>query len=84
MLAAVGWAAEEEEKEEVGKAEEERGHGGGCCCPITLQPCVHPVVASDGHTYERDALLEHLARNGARSPVTREPLEYHLYANRAL
>jgi hypothetical protein len=82
VLAAVGWAAEKEEEGE--RAKEAEGRGDGCCCPITLQPCVHPVVASDGHTYERDALLEHLARSGARSPVTREPLEYHLYANRAL
>ena len=54
------------------------------CCPITHQPLVDAVVASDGHTYERDALLEHMARNGALSPMTREPLEYHLYPNRAL
>lgn len=54
------------------------------CCPITHAPMVAPVVASDGHTYERDALLRHLVRNGNRSPMTRSPLSYHLYANRAL
>ena len=29
-------------------------------CPLTKQVFVHPVVASDGQTYERDALLEYL------------------------
>ena len=52
-------------------------------CPITLQPCAHPVVASDGHAYERDALLRHLVANGPTSPLTRQPLEYHLYELRA-
>lgn len=53
-------------------------------CPITHSGMRHPVVASDGHTYERDALLQHMVRNGAWSPMTREPLSYHLYTNRAL
>lgn len=53
-------------------------------CPITLHPCIDPVVASDGHTYERDAIVEHMARNGLVSPTTREPLEYHLFPNRAM
>ena len=42
-------------------------------CPITLMPCVDPVVVSDGHTYERDAILTHLFRGGT-SPMTRAPL----------
>jgi len=54
------------------------------CCPITHAPMTAPVVASDGHTYERDALLRHLVRNGNRSPMTRSSLSYHLYPNRAL
>tara|TARA_B110000046_G_scaffold184798_1_gene224301 strand:- start:1015 stop:2160 length:1146 start_codon:yes stop_codon:yes gene_type:complete len=49
------------------------------CCPITLEPCARPVVASDGHVYERDALMRHMSVNGAISPMTREVLEYHLY-----
>lgn len=53
-------------------------------CPITHAPMRCPVVASDGHTYERDALLRHMVRSGAWSPLTREPISYHVYANRAL
>ena len=51
----------------------------GDCCPITLEPFVCAVVASDGRTYERDALMRHMAMNGVVSPLTRAPLEYMLY-----
>jgi hypothetical protein len=44
---------------------------------------VRPVVASDGHVYERDALVHHLVLNGNESPLTREPLEYVLVPWRA-
>lgn len=50
-------------------------------CPISLHPMRHPVVASDGHTYERDVLLEHLVRGGMVSPITRQPLLYILFPN---
>ena len=53
-------------------------------CPITLQPCVDPVVASDGHTYERDAILKHMLQNGLVSPLTRQALEGRLVPNRAV
>ena len=53
-------------------------------CPITLCAMVHPVVASDGHTYERDALMHHFVCNGMTSPMTRAPLSAHLFPNRAL
>lgn len=56
---------------------------GAPSCPITLSPCARPVVASDGHVYERDALMRHMSVNGAVSPMTREVLEYHLYDLRA-
>ena len=52
-------------------------------CPITLCPCVDPVVASDGHTYERDAILSLLVRGGT-SPFTRLPLEPFVVSNYAL
>ena len=42
-------------------------------CPITQGIMVDPVIASDGHAYERDAIEEWLRRKGT-SPVTREPL----------
>ena len=49
-------------------------------CPITLEACVHPVVASDGRVYERDAIMQHLTTNGMVSPFTKQPLAYTLYA----
>lgn len=55
---------------EKGCAERE----GSLCCPITLLPFFDPVVASDGHTYERWAILQHFSQNGFVSPVTNLPL----------
>ena len=54
-------------------------------CPITLQGCIHPVVASDGHTYERDALLRFMAQHDVPvSPVTKGRITFLLYENYAL
>ena len=53
-------------------------------CAITLDVVTNPVVASDGHTYERDALLKHMCQNGRFSPLTKETLHFSLYDNRAL
>lgn len=55
-------------------------------CPITLEFMIDPVVASDGHTYERYAIQDMLNRNGrnGKSPITREPLAPNLYPNRTL
>ena len=58
-------------------------------CPITYDKMVHPVVASDGHSYERSAIQEFLdrhAREGteAKSPITREALSTTLFANHNL
>jgi hypothetical protein len=48
-------------------------------CPITLELFVEPVVASDGHTYERSALAALFAGGGRKrkacSPLTRAPLD---------
>ena len=52
-------------------------------CPITLDRMRVPVVASDGHTYERSAIQAVLKSSG-RSPMTREVLEPLLFPNRAL
>lgn len=56
----------------------------GAECPITLVRMQRPVVASDGHTYERDALMRHFVVNGFTSPLTRERVAPVLYPNRAL
>lgn len=46
-------------------------------CPLTLEPMENPVVASDGHSYERSALLQVLRANPI-SPLTREPLKHDI------
>lgn len=62
-------------------------------CPITHGSFRHPVVASDGRTYERRALRrwarqqraaqpERLARQVSTSPITRAPLLPRKYENR--
>lgn len=54
-------------------------------CPITHDPCCDPVVASDGHTYERDTILRYMMkRPGAPSPLTRDPLDTFVVPNRSL
>ncbi|KAL7544782.1 hypothetical protein ACHAWF_008148 [Thalassiosira exigua] len=45
------------------------------CCPITGQPMSDPVVAADGHTYEREAIARWL-RESDRSPLTGETLAH--------
>ena len=42
------------------------------------------MVASDGHTYERSAIAAVLQSANPVSPLTREPLEAHVFPNRAL
>ena len=45
-------------------------------CPVTLQSFIHPVVAEDGHVYERSAIEAWFARNQRTitSPVTGFPM----------
>jgi len=50
-------------------------------CPITLELFRDPVLAQDGHTYERQ---EWIQKNG-RSPITDQQLSLeHLYPNYAI
>jgi hypothetical protein len=50
-------------------------------CPITLERVVHPVVVSDGYTYERSAFLKHIVTSRSfTSPMTRMPIDRLLYA----
>ena len=49
-------------------------------CPITLQPFCDPVVALDGHTYERLAIATWLQTHG-NSPLTNECLNHNLITN---
>jgi hypothetical protein len=50
-------------------------------CPITLEACVHPVVASDGRTYERNAIMQHMHVQGMSSPITKHQLAFELFVN---
>lgn len=45
-------------------------------CKISQEPMSDPVVAADGHTYER-SLIEKWLRTNNTSPMTREPLSDH-------
>jgi hypothetical protein len=41
-------------------------------CPITHEVMTNPVIALDGHTYERSAIEEYFRRGGNTSPMTRQ------------
>jgi len=43
-------------------------------CPISKQIFCNPVIASDGHTYEKESLEKWLSTKNT-SPMTREPLK---------
>jgi hypothetical protein len=53
-----------------------------CTCPITLERIVNPVILSDGHTYERDAIMRHFASSGFVSPLTRQRVAPYVFTNR--
>ena len=43
-------------------------------CPITPDVYQDPVLAGDGHVYERNAIIRWIEQQGT-SPITREPLD---------
>lgn len=48
-------------------------HDHAFVCPITMELMTDPVIAMDGHSYERAAIVQWLQTN-KRSPMTNEPL----------
>ena len=46
-------------------------------CPITLGVMTDPVICSDGHTYERNAIERWLSTNN-NSPMTGLPIDRHI------
>jgi hypothetical protein len=63
----------------------ENGVPRGYLCPISLALMVDPVVAQDGHSYERTAIAEWFTNGRTTSPVTNLPLaNTTLAANHAL
>lgn len=64
--------------------DEEANIPAGMICPILLQIMRNPVVDPDGHSYDRNAIVEWLRRKST-SPITRQPLRAdQLVPNRAL
>ncbi len=49
-------------------------------CPLISQVFVDPVIASDGHTYERSAITHHVTR-GLHSPFDGSMLEDRFFPN---
>lgn len=52
-------------------------------CAITLEPMADPVVALDGHTYERTA-IEHWLKTQRKSPMSNLPMGTTLIPNLTL
>ena len=53
-----------------------------CLCPITQEIMNDPVLASDGHVYER-AAISRCIQAGQPSPLTRQALSHELIASHA-
>ena len=54
-------------------------------CPITQEIMKDPVVASDGHSYERSAIFSLMSLHGQhKSPLTREVLTNTFFSNHNL
>lgn len=71
----IGFAAQRWKQEHTKReADEELDQMHECVCPITKACFVNPVIATDGHTYEKSALEEWIHRAGT-SPMTREPIQ---------
>lgn len=49
-------------------------------CPITLEKFTNPVIAADGHTYEKKAILQWLETHNT-SPLTGQKLTSKLIVN---
>jgi hypothetical protein len=70
------FAMHQEKKKKKKKKTDFENHNDNKCfiCPITMSLMVDPVSAPDGHSYERKAIEEWIARSGVggswKSPVT--------------
>ena len=48
-------------------------------CPISLEKMQYPVIASDGHSYDKSSLEKLFKKNRiAHSPITREKLDKNI------
>lgn len=70
----------EEEKNEASPAPQQR-----FLCPLTHELMKDPVTIRGGATFEKEALLKFIAKNGAKSPFSGMPLgQPYYYENRKL
>ena len=46
------------------------------CCSISMELMVDPVLAEDGHTYERSEIEKWFGKGNNTSPITNETLEF--------
>jgi hypothetical protein len=53
-------------------------------CPITLELMTDPVLAEDGHTYERSAITDWFAKGNGLSPKTITPMGRVITPNHSL
>jgi hypothetical protein len=54
-------------------------------CPLTLEVMSDPLLSIHGHSFQREAILEWLARGNTTCPLTRKPLFINkLIANKGL
>lgn len=87
LEAATAEAQQAQERLERAEAESAslratlQGVGELFMCPVRHGLCRSPVVASDGHTYDRRSLARWLRRQRT-SPMTREPLLWQMFPNR--
>jgi len=44
-------------------------------CPLSQEPFKDPVICDDGQTYERALVEAWFTKEGAKSPLTSEPVE---------
>ena len=53
-------------------------------CPISFELMTDPVIAEDGHSYERSAIEDWFGRGSLTSPKTGEPIGTNLFPNHNL
>jgi STIP1 family protein 1 len=64
--AEVNWVALDRVFERAARADTRGEVPSAFTCPLTMEVFRDPVVSKSGHTYERAALTEHIAKVGTR------------------
>ncbi|EGR28660.1 u-box domain protein [Ichthyophthirius multifiliis] len=53
-------------------------------CKITLELMEDPYTTESGHTYEKEAIEDHIKRDGYIDPVNRQPIKQPIYPNQSI